>query len=216
MISYRFDPDYAIAGRHYAHPLIQWPAIVAGTIAAIAIGFVLNVLGLAVGASAFNPFAMEQQDQAITIGGGLYVMFAQLVALQIGAYIAARASQYPDHFGGLLTGFMVWALAVFVAVVLATWAASAATSSDALASGVASTVGELSDASDGQAASAGELATADDSAEAVAALSWWTTGALLLGLAGAIAGGWLGAAHPTWETRPRLADDMPYQHSPKL
>jgi hypothetical protein len=55
MVAYRFDPDYTIAGRHYAHPLIQWSTIIAGAVAAIAIGFLLNVLGLAIGASAFNP-----------------------------------------------------------------------------------------------------------------------------------------------------------------
>jgi hypothetical protein len=216
MVAYRFDPDYTIAGRHYAHPLIGWPSIIAGAIAAISIGFLLNMLGLAIGASAFNPFDINSQDETIGIGGGLYVIFAQLVAFQIAAYIAARGARYPDHFGGLLTGFMVWALAVFVAVVLATWAGAAAASGDALTSGVAETVGELSDATDGQGANAGELATAEDTADAIAALSWWTVGALSLGLAGSIAGGWLGAHHPIWEGRPRLDDGVSYQSAPRI
>lgn len=210
MVAYRFDPDYTIAGRHYAHPLIQWPAIGAGVVAAIAIGFLLNVVGLAIGASAFNPFNINAQDEAISIGGGLYVIFAQLVAFQIGAYIASRGARFPDHFGGLLTGFMVWAFAVFIAVVLATLTAAAATSGDALTSGVAETVGELSDATDGQGGNIAQLATAEDTADVIAALSWWTVGALSLGLAGSIAGGWLGAHHPKWHTRPRL-EDVPYQ-----
>jgi hypothetical protein len=216
MIAYKFDPDYTIAGRHYAHPLIQWPSIIAGAVAAIAVGFLLNVLGLAIGASAFNPFEINRQDETLSIGGGLYVMFAQLVAFQIGAYIAARGSRYPDHFGGLLTGFMVWAFAVAVAVSLATFAAGQAVGGDALTSGVAETVGELSDATDLEGANAGDLATAEDAADAVAALSWWTVGALGLGLAGAIAGGWLGATHPKWETRPRLDDTVAYQTTPKV
>ncbi len=216
MVAYRFDPDYTIAGRHYAHPLIVWPSIIAGVFVAVAVGFLLNVLGLAIGASMFNPFDINAQDETISIGGGLYVIFAQLVALQIGAFVATRGSRFPDHFGGLLTGLMVWATAVFVAVVLATLTAAAATSGDALTSGVAETVGELSDATDGQGADAGELATAEDTADVVAALSWWTFGALALGLAGAIAGGWLGAAHPKWESRPRLDDGVPYQTTPRL
>jgi hypothetical protein len=215
MLAYKFDPDYTIAGRHYAHPLIQWPAIAAGVVAAIAIGFFLNVLGLAIGASAFNPFDINAQDETISIGGGLYVMFAQLVAFQIGAYIAVRGARFPDHFGGLLTGFMVWSFAVFIAVILATWTAAAATGSDSLASGVAETVGELSDATDGQGANVSDLATAEDTADVIAALSWWTFGSLSLGLAGAIAGGWLGSHHPKWETRPRL-EDVPYQSAPRV
>ncbi|MGE0740637.1 MAG: hypothetical protein AB7O98_04780 [Hyphomonadaceae bacterium] len=216
MFAYRFDPDYTVAGRHYAHPLIQWPTVAAGAVAAIAIGFLLNMLGLAIGASAFNPYEVNAQDETISIGGGLYVMFAQLVAFQVAAYIAARGARYPDHFGGLLTGFMVWAFAVFVAVVLATWASTGASSSDALTSGVAETIGELSDATDGQGANAGDLATADDTADAIAAISWWTVGALAFGLAGAVAGGWLGAHHPNWEGRPRLDDGAPYQTAPKI
>jgi len=210
MVAYRFDPDYTIEGRHYAHPVISWPTIIAGTVAAIAIGFLLNVLGLAIGASAFNPYQINAQDEAISIGGGLYVIFAQLVALQVAAYIAARGAQYPDHFGGLLTGFMVWAFAVFIAVVLASWTVAAGSSGDAIPSGVAETIGELSDATDGQGANASDLATAEDAADALAAISWWTVGALSLGLAGAIAGGWLGAHHPKWEGRPRVGSSSTF------
>ena len=61
MVAYRFDPDYTIAGRHYSHSLIDWPSIIAGAVAAIAIGFVLIVLGLAIGAAAFNPFEINRQ-----------------------------------------------------------------------------------------------------------------------------------------------------------
>lgn len=216
MVAYRFDPDYTITGRHYSHSLIDWPSIIAGAVVAISVGFLLNMLGLAIGATAFNPFEMNRQDEAMSVGGGLFALFAQLIALQAGAYVASRASRYPDHFGGALTGFMVWALAVFVAVVLAVWTASAVSSGDAIPAGVAETVGELTDAADAQGANPGELATADDTADVVAAISWWTFGALALGLAGSIAGGWLGAAHPKWEGRPRLDDGGAYQSTPRL
>ncbi|MGE0595954.1 MAG: hypothetical protein AB7P07_06300 [Hyphomonadaceae bacterium] len=216
MISYRFDPDYTVAGRHYAHPLITWPSIIAGAMLAIAVGFLLNILGVAIGASAFNPYQLEAQDEAISIGGGLYVIFAQLIAFQLGGYVASRGARYPDHFGGLLQGSLVWALAVFIAVVLAALTAAGSASGDALTSGVAETVGELADAAESEGAAAPALASADDTAQALAMLAWWTVGALSLGLAGAIAGGWLGAHHPKWETRPRLEDRAAYKLSPEL
>ena len=162
MVAYRFEPDYTVSGRHYAHPIVQWPTVIAGAVAAIAIGFLLNVLGLAIGASAFNPYEINRQDEAISIGGGLYVIFAQFVAFQLGAYIASRGARYPDHFGGALTGFMVWAFAVTFAVSLAALATSGPVSADALPSGVAETIGELSDATDGQGANASDLATAEE------------------------------------------------------
>ena len=37
MIRYSIDPDYTITGRHYAHPLISWPTIIAGAVAAIGV-----------------------------------------------------------------------------------------------------------------------------------------------------------------------------------
>lgn len=215
-MAFQFEPDYTIAGRHYAHGLIGWPTIIAGAIVAIAVGFLLNTLGLAIGASAFNPYEINRQDDVISVGGGLYAIFAQLVALQVGAYVASRTARYPDHFGGSLTGFMVWALAVFAAVVLAVLTTAGATSGDALTSGVAETVGELSDATDLQGANPADLATAEDTADALATLSWWTVGALGLGLAGAIAGGWLGAHHPKWEGRPRLDEGPSYQSTPRI
>lgn len=211
MIAYSFEPDYTISGRHYAHHLLSWPTVIAGAIAAIAIGFVLNVLGVAIGATAFNPFEMRHQVGPISVGGGLYVLFSQFVALQAGGFIASRSARYPDHFGGFLNGFMVWAIAVFAAVLLAAWAAGATASGDAIPSGVASTVGELSDAAQAQGANSSDLATAQDTAHVVATLAWWAAAALGLGLAGAIAGGWLGAHHPHWEGRPRLDDRVAYQ-----
>lgn len=216
MVAYRFDPDYTVTGRHYAHPLIDWPTVIAGTLVAISLGFLLNVLGLAIGASAFNPFELEAQDTAISVGSGLYIVFAQLVALQLGAYVAVRAARYPDHFGGVLTGLTVWALAVFVVALMTAFAASAVSSGDAIPAGVAETVGELADATTGDPATAAELETAGEAADALAALSWWTFGALALGLAGAVAGGWLGAHHPTWETRPRLNDRADYRVGPEI
>lgn len=216
MVAYRYDPDYTIEGRHYTHPLIDWPAVIGGTLVAIAVGFVLNTLGLAIGASAFNPFRIDVQEDVISAGGGLYVIFAQLVALQLGAYVAARAARYPDHFGGALTGVVVWALAVFVAILLATLTTAGASSGDAIPGGVAETVSEITDAATGDAARPGELETAGETADVLATLAWWTFGALALGFAGAVAGGWLGAAHPSWERRPRHDDRTPYKLGPEI
>src|SRR5215831_10610669 len=119
MISYQFEPDYTVEGRHYAHPIISWPTIIGGAIAAIAIGFLLNVLGVALGASIFNPYQTAAHTETVTVLGGLYMMFAQFVALQAGGYIASRSARYPDHFGGALNGFMAWALAIVAAILIA-------------------------------------------------------------------------------------------------
>ncbi|MFT3727644.1 MAG: hypothetical protein QM759_07465 [Terricaulis sp.] len=215
-ISYRFEPDYTIEGRHYEHPLVSWPTIFAGAIAAIAIGFVLNVLGLAIGASVFNPYQSLAHHETIGAVSGLYMIFAQFVAFQIAGYIATRSARFPDHFGGALNGFLVWALAVVFAVALASLAGSFAASGADVSDNLSSVVNNASDAATNATGSSGQLENADDSAKALAAVSWWIVGALGLGLAGAIAGGWLGAHHPKWESRPRLDDRAAYKMSPEI
>jgi hypothetical protein len=103
----------------YSHPLIDWGAVLAGTAIAIAIGFAWTILGVAVGATVMNPWAgTSEQAPAWTIGGGLYVAFANLVAIQVGAFVAARAARWPDHHDGMLQGVVVWAATFLVAAAL--------------------------------------------------------------------------------------------------
>src|SRR5262249_21755886 len=100
----------------YSHPLIDWGAAIAGSLVAITIGMVFAILGVAVGATAMKPWqGASGQAQAWTIGGGLYLAFSNLVALQLGAFIAARAARWPDHHDGMLQGIVVWALSFTVA-----------------------------------------------------------------------------------------------------
>ncbi|MEJ0060197.1 MAG: hypothetical protein WDM79_11735 [Terricaulis sp.] len=166
--AYSFDPDYTVEGRHYAHSLISWSSIIAGALAAIAIGLTLNLGGAAIGAATFNPFSFERQEDTLSVAGGLYLLFAQFVALQVGGYVASRSARYPDHFGGLLTGGMVWAVAVFVAVVLGAWAASGAAGSESLTSQAADTVGDVRASVD-----SADLAEAEAGADAIATFAWW-------------------------------------------
>src|SRR6478752_3442447 len=100
----------------YAHPLISWGAVFAGVVVALALGALLNLLGLAIGATAANPWTMDSGDaKALTLGGGLWVAFSNAVALQVGAFIAARAAKYPDHHRGLFQGLAVWGVAFVLA-----------------------------------------------------------------------------------------------------
>jgi hypothetical protein len=204
-MAYKFEADYTVQGRHYAHPLVSWSAIFAGAAVAVALGVVFNFAGAAVGAASFNPFDFESQEDTMTAGAALYAVFAQLVAFQIGAFVAARSAQYPDHFGGLLTGLLVWATATVFAVVLAALAASGG-GNEQLAAQIADTAGDVRASVD-----SGDLAEAEAAADAIATLMWVAAAALALGLAGAVAGGWLGAHHPKWDTRPRHDDRTIYR-----
>jgi len=216
MISYQFDPDYTIEGRHYAHPLISWPTVIGGAIAAIAIGFLLGLLGLALGASVFNPYQTAAHAESITVMGGLYMMFAQFVALQAGGFIASRSARYPDHFGGALNGFMAWSFAIVAGLLIASFAGALLASGPDVSASLANTVDAVSDAATHRGDTASDLAAASGATDVARSAAWWALGAVGLGLCGAIAGGWLGAAHPKWEKRPRLDDRASYQLSPEI
>jgi hypothetical protein len=197
-LAYRFDPDYVSTGRHYAHSLISWTSVFAGVAVAVAVGLTLSLIGAAIGAAAFNPFRFEAQEDPISVGAALYLMFSQFVALQLGGYVAARSARYPDHFGGALTGVVVWAVSVAFAIVMASLAATGGDAAVASALGAAQDVRAGADATD--------LSAVEAAADTAATLTSIAAAALLLGAAGAIAGGWLGAHHPKWDDRPRIAD----------
>ncbi|MET0182457.1 MAG: hypothetical protein ABW199_06190, partial [Caulobacterales bacterium] len=107
------------------HPLIDWGPTFAGVLIALAVTALLGVLGVAIGATVFNPFDAARDDTGgLTIGGGLWTCFSALVALEIGAFISTRASPGNDAHNGILQGAVVWALFVVVCLIFAGLGAS--------------------------------------------------------------------------------------------
>jgi hypothetical protein len=189
----------------YAHPLISWGAVIAGVAVAIALGALLNLLGLAIGATAANPWTMDSGDaKALTIGGGLWVAFSNAVALQVGAFIAARAAKYPDHHRGLFQGLAVWGVAFVLAFAgLGSSVGGLLHGGDAAATAYATAADEVSGPDD-RVSEADAKAAAEQTGDVTASLAWWGVATMLLGAVGAVAGGRLGARHPVWHRRARV------------
>jgi hypothetical protein len=189
----------------YAHPLISWGAVIAGVAVAIALGALLNMLGLAIGATAANPWTLDSGDaKALTIGGGLWVAFSSAVALQVGAFIAARAAKYPDHHRGLFQGLAVWGVAFVLAFAgLGSSVGGILHGGDAAATAYATAADDVS-GPDGRISDADAKAAAEQAGDITASLAWWGVATMLLGAVGAVAGGRLGARHPVWHRRARV------------
>lgn len=194
----------------YSHPLVDWGAAIAGTVVAVAIGFALLVLGVAIGATAMNPWqGASEQAPAWTIGGGLWLIFSNLVALQVGAFVAVRAARWPDHHSGMLQGLIVWALAFTLAAGVLGFGVTGILSN---ASGMtieetASRAVDAAQAATGEATGAAATLTpaeTDAVQDATALTAWWAFAMMVLGAVGAIAGGKLGSDHPDWHERERL------------
>lgn len=192
----------------YSHPLIDWGAAIAGTVVAIAIGFALLILGVAIGATAVNPWeGASEQAPGWSIGGGLWVLFSNLVALQVGAFVAVRAARWPDHHSGMLQGLVVWALAFVVAALGLGFGVAGVLSGDVSASDAASRMVDAAQMATGEATGAAETLTpaqVDAAQDAAALTAWFAFGTMVLGAVGAVAGGKLGSVHPDWHSRERV------------
>lgn len=100
-------------------PRASWGAIIAGATVALAIGLMLNTLGVAVGATAVDAVSGDTPSAAtFGIGAGIWLVVSNLIGLAAGGYVAARLSGTADGTDAVLHGIGVWAIAFLVSAVL--------------------------------------------------------------------------------------------------
>ena len=196
--------------RHPLHTLISWPAVIAGAIVAVAVGAMLNLLGVALGASAFNPYDYDGGDVGeFTAAAGMWMAFANAIALFVGGAVATRAAKYADHHKGALHGLAVWALAFLLAITIASAAgaggAAALVGGDARDGRVGDTV--VTDVTPASRVIEGELVgpdplpapvAAETVADTTAMLALWGFLTMLIGAIAAIFGGLYGGRNHRW------------------
>lgn len=197
------EPEPVPPPHPYSHPLIDWGAAIAGTVVAIAIGFVLMILGVAIGATAMNPWqGVSQQTPAWTVGGGLWTIFSNLVAIQVGAFVAVRSARWPDHHSGMLQGMLVWALSFTVAAAVLGFGVGGVLAHTQTNTG--NGIVDAAQAVTGEATRGAEALTpaeTDAVQDATALTAWWAFAMMVLGGVGAVADGKLGSDHPNWRER---------------
>jgi hypothetical protein len=88
---------------------IRWGPVIAGLFAALATLAALTVLGLAIGASAFDP---NDQLSSFGIGASIWGAISALIAFFIGGWLAGRTAGVPGRNSGILNGAMVWFVAI--------------------------------------------------------------------------------------------------------
>jgi hypothetical protein len=128
---------------------VRWGPIVAGLFAALSTLAVLSVLGLAIGASAFDP---GDRASSFGIGAGIWGAISALLAFGVGGWTAARTAAVGGRANGLLNGTMVWVVAIPLLLYL-------------LSSGIGSLLGTAGQA----AATAAQVAAPADGASRPAA-----------------------------------------------
>lgn len=106
---------------------VDWPAILAGAVAAAAISLVMLTFGSAIGLSLTNPFGREGVSLFwIAIALAIWVVWVQVSAFMIGGYITGRmrrrnfdATEHESDIRDGFHGLLVWATAVVFSALLA-------------------------------------------------------------------------------------------------
>jgi hypothetical protein len=126
--------DAAVAADNTSY--IDWPAILAGTLLATAISFVLLTFGSAIGLSLTS--AYEGRGMTLfwfAIAAALWVLWVQISSFMAGGYLAGRmrrrhgdATEYESDIRDGSHGLVVWALGVLLGALIAVSGVSSAVS----------------------------------------------------------------------------------------
>jgi hypothetical protein len=120
-------------------PAVDWSAIWAGTVAAIAITLLLLALGAGLGLASVSPWpGVGARTPAFSIGAGIWLIVMQWLSSAIGGYLAGRMRTrwhglhsdetfFRDTAQGLVTWSAATMIVAGVAVLMTTLAGLAAT-----------------------------------------------------------------------------------------
>jgi hypothetical protein len=99
-------------------PSIRWSAVFAGWVVAFGIAWLLYVMGLASGFSAFDPGNAEAATKGVGIGTLVWVVLTWAVSMFVGGLFASWVDGRADQTVGSLHGVAVWGLAMTITVML--------------------------------------------------------------------------------------------------
>lgn len=100
---------------------ISWGAVFAGVVLALATQFLLNLLGVGIGAAVLDPATSDNPTATtFSIMGGLWFVVSGIIASFIGAYAASRLSGRPSKSTGGFHGITSWAVTALVILYLLT------------------------------------------------------------------------------------------------
>lgn len=123
-------PEIAVAGGRLSY--VDWGAILAGTVFAVAISSLFLAFGSAIGLSMTSPFSGEGfSATAVLIAFALWLIWVQISAAAAGGYLTGRLmrrhqgiTQHESEVRDGSHGLVVWALGTIVAGLLAFMTAS--------------------------------------------------------------------------------------------
>jgi hypothetical protein len=100
---------------------VSWGAIFAGVAIALSTQFLLNLLGVGIGAAVLDPGTYDNpQASTFSIAGGIWFVVAGIIASFAGGYVASRLSGRPSNSTGGYQGVTSWAVTTLIVLYLMT------------------------------------------------------------------------------------------------
>lgn len=99
---------------------ISWGAVLAGTLTAFSVLFLLNLLGFGIGLTTIDPMTENNALDGLGTGTIIWWAIANIGALFIGGMVAGRMSGLPSNSDGGLHGFLTWGLYTLLSIYLVT------------------------------------------------------------------------------------------------
>src|SRR4051794_24890771 len=97
---------------------VSWGAIFAGLVVALVLGILLNLLGVAIGASTVDP--LKWNPRGYGIGSAIWFGVSSILSIFSGACVAGRLSGGARKPDGLLHGVVTWATATLLSLFILT------------------------------------------------------------------------------------------------
>lgn len=99
-------------------PRISWGAVFAGLVVSLSIGWLLHLLGLALGVSIADAADSYGMQSGVAVGATIWIILSWAVSLFIGALVTARLAGRIDDFSGMLHGLTLWGVATLATLVM--------------------------------------------------------------------------------------------------
>ena len=100
---------------------VSWGAVFAGVTIGLSTQFLLNLLGVGIGAAVLDPSSSDNPDAStFSIAGGIWFVVAGIIASFVGGYVASRLSGRPSSSTGGYHGVTSWAVTTLVVLYLLT------------------------------------------------------------------------------------------------
>lgn len=123
---------------------ISWRAIFAGTVAALSLMLILNLIGLSIGLWSVEPTEENNPLSGLGTGSIIWWVMSNLIVLFTGGFVAARVGVSFSNTSGIIHGIMTWALyALFSAWLFTSVLGSLISGVGNVVGGVLSTTGKI-------------------------------------------------------------------------